>query len=496
MEGRRLNRKSTNLSVGIYWRKLLFFLTFFGMGIFAFSSISTFKADSLTSKTNIVYTPQYTSNIVINKDGSLTIDGKKAGQKIALLDDSEELRMPVIDLPATDIDEATFIVTLPKNNAADVTHEILGIHGVGETSSFIKDDHTIVYQARNISTYATVSIVAKLPKGTVTPSFSYWIMSNIPKLGGIWLAIGLSLPLATFIIMAIIILLRLRAQKAQTPKDASDAPPMAIPPGVVGVLFHQKVGAREIAATLIDLAERGDIMILDRARGFGFAKNHLDSRLLSYEKILLSKIFKHNLVSDKEEIDRRINAHLYSKKISVLSLGIYNLATRLGFYKTNPQAIYLRYKVVGTLISTIGLVGFFYSLSKYANTSYLAFLWLGIVVSALIVSWMVQKIPVRTELGQEAYDNWLAFKKYLQDEKKVPFSPDNQEIFQRYLPYAVVLECEIEWAKRFSEHNFVMPDWFVTDKEGLGLEDFCLSLFPIVSYVSRSFAAIREPGFR
>jgi len=474
----------------------LFFLVFFGVSFFAFNTVTSFKADTPISQTNIVYTPEYTSNIVINKDGTIIIDGQKMAQKIDLLADSDELRLPVIDKPATDIDLATFIVTLPKANAGEVTHEILGIHGVGEINSFVQDENTIIYQARNVSTYATVSIVAKLPKGTIAPSFSYWILSNIPNLGSIWLVLGLVLPIATFILMMLFILLRLQSQKVQAPKDETDALPMAIPPGVVGVLFHQKVGAREIAATLIDLACRGDILILDRSRGFGFAKNHLDKRLIGYEKILLSKIFKHNLVSDKEEIDRRINAHLYSKKISVLSLGISNLATRLGYFKTNPQTIYLRYKVIGSIVCVLGLAGFFFSLSQYANTSYLAFLWLGMVISTLVVSCMVQKIPVRTSLGQDNYNNWLAFKKYLESDKKIPYSPDNQEIFQRYLPYAIVLECEIKWAKRFSEHNFIMPDWFVSDKEGLGLEDFCLSLFPIVSYVSRSFAAIREPGFR
>jgi hypothetical protein len=57
------------------------------------------------------------------------------------------------------------------------------------------------------------------------------------------------------------------------------------------------------------------------------------------------------------------------------------------------------------------------------------------------------------------------------------------------------MNCEAAWAKRFSKHNFMVPDWFLTDKIGLGLEDFCLSLFPIISYVGRSFAALKEPGF-
>jgi hypothetical protein len=42
----------------------------------------------------------------------------------------------------------------------------------------------------------------------------------------------------------------------------------------------------------------------------------------------------------------------------------------------------------------------------------------------------------------------------------------------------------------------MVPDWFITDKQSLGLQDFCLSLYPIVGYVGQNLAAIREPGYK
>ena len=64
-----------------------------------------------------------------------------------------------------------------------------------------------------------------------------------------------------------------RRQKVEKPAEDSDQPPMALPPSVVGILYRQKVTPREIAATIIDLAIRGDIYILDRERDFAFSKN-------------------------------------------------------------------------------------------------------------------------------------------------------------------------------------------------------------------------------
>ncbi len=496
-----LNRGSNStagISVGIYWRKFFLFAGLFAVSILSFQSFKAFQADSNTSSVssvNIGYDSNYTSQIVIAKDGSITIDGKKAVNKVAVYDAFDELRMPVIDLPANDIALATFVLTLPKNNAKQVTPEILGIHGVGETSFQIQNDNTIIYQAKNISTYATVSIIAKLPKGTISPPISERLLELIPKFGTIWLVLGLLLPISTLVLMFFILIKGLKNTKPKRSDVQTEFPPMAIPPGVVGVLYRQKVGPREIAATLIDLALRGDILIIDRSRDYGFAKNKLDQRLLGFEKILLSKIFQNNLYSNKAEVDRRINNHVYSKKISILSLGIYNLATRLGYFKKNPQAIYIKYKVWGFATFALGLAGFALSLYKYPSTLF-AFVWVGMMISALVIAFMSQKIPVRTEQGEEAYTNWLSFKSFLSNTQKIPYTPENQNIFNKYLPYAIVLDCEVEWAKRFSEHNFVVPSWFVTDKDGLDLADFCLSLFPIVSYVSRSFAAIREPGFR
>jgi hypothetical protein len=271
---------------------------------------------------------------------------------------------------------------------------------------------------------------------------------------------------------------------------------MLIPPAIVGALYNQKVSARGIAATLIDLALRGDIIIVDKDRGFAFGKNKFDQRLLSYEKILLSKIFRgHMVASDREEIEKRVNDHFYSRKISLVSAGVYALATRLGYFKVNPQKLHAKYRYIGLSFFMIALAGFIVSLVFFPDPVYVVFLWVGMMVSSLIISILANKLPVRTQIGQEVLTNWLAFKKFLSNPEPFLFSEDNQNEFQKYLPYAIVLECETAWAKRFSAHNFLMPEWYSTEKFGLTLEDFCLSLFPIVSYVGRSFAALKEPGF-
>lgn len=481
---------------GLYWRKLLFFAGIFLIAIFSYGQISYFKAD--INK----YAPSNQASslsIIVNvlKDGTITIDNKKVSDRVGFVGGKEEIRLPVLDNVGAYYNDVTITLNLPKNVTDKTGIDVKGIHGVSSVNSYIKNANQIVYEATDVQPTATVSIIAEMPSGTINPPLAvrlYSLLNNIKS--NYWIVLGIVLPLLTWLYLLMFIAYQVRRQAVDSPKNETGAPPMALPPALVGVLIQQKVGPREIAATLIDLALRGDIMILDRERDFAFAKNKYDQRLLSYERILLSKIFRENMVSGQREIEERISHHLYSKKISAVTAGIYTLATRLGYFQQNPQSTHRKYQIIGILGTIIGISGIALSIMIFQNPPYIVFFWIGMTLSTIIIAALANKIPTRTILGQEALSNWFAFKKYLSSKEKLPFSYENQETFQRYLPYAVVLDCEVAWAKRFSKQNFVLPDWFVSTRSGLGLEDFCLSLFPIVSYVSRSFAAIREPGFK
>ena len=385
---------------------------------------------------------------------------------------------------------------MPEALAYKTKHEILAIHGVESSYSMVKDQDTIFYSASGVSKNATVSVVAQLPKGVISHSVFSQMLVEAQKVGfSWWLVLAIALPLATIIYMMFFLAFQYRMQKVDIPPHETASPPMALPPAIVGALFRQKVGPREIAATLIDLALRKDIVILDRDRGFAFGKGKFDKRLLGYEKILLSKIFKNNISSTEEFVEERIAGHLYSKKMSIVSAGIYSIATRLGYFRVNPRKLHAKYRLIGIMAILMAIAGFVLSFWIKIIPQFTSFFWVGMLISAVIIFATVKNIPVRTEIGKEALSNWLAFRKFLINPEPIEFTPTVHQLFEAYLPYAVVLDCEASWARRFEEHNFVLPDWFITDKDGLGIGDFCLSLFPIVSYVGRSLSALREPGF-
>ncbi len=484
-------------AIGIYKRKLLFFAVIFGLVIFA-GYIYKNNQISADVSTTPVYTASQdkTVNIVLNNKGKILIDGKDEGNRVNFLENADEVRIQILDQPSSYINELTVNLKLPADVAVQTDHQILAIHGIGSYGSEVKDNSTITYKIYGISQTASVSIVAKMPKGTIEQSLyrqaiNYFTYAKF----SFWVYLAIILPFITFIAMLVFIRFTFRINKVDMPDKSVSSPPMAIPAALVGVLYHQRVTSREIAATLIDLALRKDIYILDRERGFAFGKGRFDQRLLGYEKALLSKIFKNNLSTTQEAIQQKVQEQIYSKRVSMVSAGIYAIATRLGYFRENPRKVHAKYWLFGSFSMILGLAGFAMSFFIKLLPAFTAFFWVGMMVSALLIIIMSAYIPLRTVLGNDALSNWLAFRRFLADPDPIEYSPTVYQLFEAYLPYAIVLDCEAAWARRFTQHNFMIPDWFVTDKNGLGIDDFCLALFPIISYVGRSLAAMREPGF-
>jgi len=481
--------------VNFYWRKLAVFAFLFAVLGLGYTSVQTYKAD--TNK----YTPptdsaDLTIALKIAEDGSVIVDGQKLKQHIDTSGSSDELILPILDNTGIGYSSVHILMTLPKSVVKSSIYEIKGIHGVDSTSVAAISDKVIDYYASGVGPDSTLSVIIEMPPGTVDPPLLFKLYAAVANIkSSAWYIVALALPILTLIFMIGFITVESKQQKIDIPDKETDSPPMALPPAIAGVLYHQNVGPREIASTLVDLAERGNIYILDKERDFAFVKNRYDQRLLSYEKVLLSKIFRASVVSDGAEIEQRINNHLYSKKISLVASGIYVLSTRLGYFKTNPQRVHRKYQIVGMGAFFTGLACFLLSMLVFTNPPYILFFWAGMMLSGLIITVTARRIPNRTAIGQEMMSNWLAFRKYLSNPEKIPFSFENQELFQKNLPYAIVLDCEVAWAKRFSEQDFVLPNWYVSDELSPGLQDFCLSLFPIVSYVARSLASLKEPGF-
>lgn len=440
------------------------------------------------------------SEITLEKNGQVLIDGKKQNQAIKFYENYDELRVIIFDNPADFISYFKATVHLPEPaRESDIRQITYAVRGVGGILNYMPDSKTLIYEAQDISPGATLTIVAQMPKGLITPTLAKRIQIAIAHvtIEG-WLYIAIILPGITILFMGFMIYKRRAAGLFMVKKPNCELPAL-VAPAVSGVIVDGSVGAREIAATLIDLAERGYIFIINQGDQFFFAKRKLGSLeatqgLSMFEKALLSKIFlPTSYKSTIEDVEMRIGRHIFSRKIANFYLGVYNQATTQGYFVQNPAKIHLGYKYTGIVLFFLTFVGFIYQAFTDTGPKYSLIFWVGGLVAASLVIRFAPLMPARTARGNQELQKWLSFREYLAAKNPVPVEDYVQGKFSQYLPYAIVLGAEVDWMKRFGEKPFKQPDWYESKERIITLESFANNLFPLIGYVSENLAKSHDP---
>ena len=350
--------------------------------------------------------------------------------------------------------------------------------------------------ATGITPSAQLSIEVEVPKSFVTPSPIFLFsqkLSDIPIAD--WTYLSLFLPLLTLIVLIIVGANRFGGV-GPAGAPISDLP-SRLPPAMVGILLNGKLSTRDIAATFIDLAIRGHLVIRQFAyNDFRFSRLQSTDQLAPFEATLLSQIF--GPLFDKTssaEISLLLSKEVFSTRVSSAFLLAYNEIGKLGYFKTNPLAYHLRYQIISIVLFIVGLAGFVLNIIIVPGLSYVLLAWAGMMISALVIYAFALGLPVRTLEGDRELARWLSLRSYLTDKTEVPFTALVQEQYQRLLPYSIVMEAEVAWTRRFFEMPFAVPDWYLADNIGT-IDQFANSLFPLSGYLSHSLSATVAPSVR
>jgi len=442
-----------------------------------------------------------TIDITVQKDGQVLVDGKRKNRVFRLYESYDELRILVFDSPGEFISHFKATVHLPKATSLEETRQIVyAVHGVGATQTYLADPQTLVYEVSDISPSATLTIVADLPKEMVEPNFWQKIlfqMQNLPV--SAWLYVAIILPCFTLILMLFMILKRRSAQILPV-RGLLGGPPENIPPAIPGVLIDGVVGAREVAATLIDLARRGFIFIINKGNGrfsFGIRRSgELETMpgLTPFEKELLAKIFlPESIKSTVADVEMRIGRHIFSRKIAKFYLEIYNEATKAGYFVQNPAKVHLVWKYTGVGLFFLSFIGFMFGAIMGADPKFGLIFWVGGMAAAAVIVKFSPFMPARTNRGNQELREWLEFREYLTDRRPASGVDAQQGKFEEFLAYAIVLGAEVNWAKRFMKEPFSKPDWYDSTERVITLNSFAGQLFPLIGYVAANLARSHEP---
>jgi uncharacterized membrane protein len=246
-------------------------------------------------------------------------------------------------------------------------------------------------------------------------------------------------------------------------------PPSDLPPGVAGTLVDERADMQDVIASLVDLARRGYLEMIETqaSRGFlglGTGSDFTFRRtekswddLLSFERTILKKVFgrqSERALSDLKE--------KFYTAIPQIKKGLYQQTVTHQFFRTDPDSVRGRYAGlgIGMLVLTGGIGFLVLSLMGEAAGGIICpFVGIGITAVATII--VGQAMPVKTRVGAEEAAKWKAFKRYLEEIDRYTQLEEATDQFDLYLPYAIAFGIERSWINKFATvPSTPVPMWY------------------------------------
>jgi len=382
----------------------------------------------------------------------------KAEQQIMFWDQGDELRWYVFDADTpVPIGRVRATVKLPGSVPSDkITQAVQTGYSV-QTTVASPAPSTMVYEATDIPPYTQFWIVTGFPKNVVQFTWTARRVAAfiVPK-------VGFALPIIFFLGMLLIWRRRGRDDPSATYARYVSEPPSDLAPGLVGALIDEKVDVKEVIATIVDLARRGYLEITETEKKglFGksttiFTRTKPLADLHGFERKVAEALFSdpHPDQVTTEELKN----HFYAK-IPPIVEQIYQGVTKAGLFAESPKRVRGRWVGYGVLVTVVlGILCAIFALADIGGWGWFV---AGSLFSVVIVFAFAPHMPQRTKLGAQEQKKWEAFRNYLQDLTRFQDMEAAQDKFEKYLPYAIALGVEKQWARRFEGLEAPPPTWY------------------------------------
>jgi uncharacterized protein (TIGR04222 family) len=338
---------------------------------------------------------------------------------------------------------------------------------------------SVQFDARNLPANTGMEVRVQFPNGIVQGSPAGWQQAadratwydeNLRPLFNLFLgAMGIFL-----LIMGLLWVLVSWLTQGRDP-GVGDVParlteaPGDLPPGVVGTLVDQRADVQDVIATVIDLARRGILRIVEEKRprggraGDDFRVERLsesEEGLREYERTILKAFFGRDKSVRFSKLGDR-----FRETIPVVQKQLYQEVVEAGLFPVAPNKIRNRYMLIGLLILFGGVFFMIFAVAlmiEWVDTIWVPFLALTIVGVAQLA--MAANMPRRTEAGALAAARWRAFGRYLSESQPTEQVRSQDDLFEPYLPYAVALGVDRQWVRKFTEAGHAAPRWY--EREG------------------------------
>ncbi len=377
-------------------------------------------------------------------------------------------------------------VTLPEEVSKDQLKQAVYTDAKNHSEKIL-DSKTFLWKAEDLPANSNFTIVCGFPKDIIyepfTRSVTFSLLVKLASFLGVVLV---------FMIMFILWFTKGRDKGRRKTIIAEYNPPDNLRPGELGLLIKEKFQNKFITATLIDLAIRGYLKIIEKEKKglFGKGKDYSFeclskslADLKGYEKLLLEGIF-----GSKTEVDLKDLENKFYREVSRIEEALYQSVDQHHYFFANPKNVRAAYFSFAGLLAAGGLAIIFWAhfLSK-------GFLGVALITMAMIIFLFGRKMAARTKVGSLAYEHSLGFREYLHTAERYRLQKLTPETFEKFLPYAMVFGVEKEWAEKFKNiYQNRTPNWYVSSDGTFS----AIVLASSLNSMNDSFmsAAVSKPG--
>ena len=241
------------------------------------------------------------------------------------------------------------------------------------------------------------------------------------------------------------------------------APPEDVRPGQIGTLIDERANVIDITATIVDLAGRGFLSIHEIPDEGLFSKTdwslirqeRSETELFPYEKQLLDGLFR-----DGDEVRVSALKTTFAERLHGIERSLYADAMRNKWFRARPDQVRTRWAVRGMLLALAG-----------GALTFVLALWtqwglvgIPVILGGVALALMAGRMPARTAKGTAMLRRVRGFREVIATaETHMARWAEEENLFTRYLPYAIVFGLTKKWARAFQDLG-VEPDtssWYV-----------------------------------
>ena len=257
------------------------------------------------------------------------------------------------------------------------------------------------------------------------------------------------------------------AMLRRDPVAVQFTPPSGLRPGQLGTLIDEQANVLDVTATIVDLAVRGFLTIEEveqpkwyRGGDWKLVKSASapTQELHDYELKLFRAIFEARTEVLMSELKQT-----FSSELSAVQDLLYDDVTRRGWFRGNPSSVRTRWQVAGGLLALAG-GGLTWLL---ATRTRFGLVGVAVVLAGLVLLALAPRMPARTAKGTALLAQTRGFRLYLEkaEANQLRFE-EGQDIFSRYLPFAIIFGVAERWAGVFEQlassgADVVTPTWYV-----------------------------------